>query len=438
MQNATQDSLRSDVIDGQRLTSAIFRDTSIYEREKHQVFSKNWLVLGHESQLPKHGSFVRTYMGEEPIILARDKQGEIRAHLNLCRHRAFEVCQEDHGTTERFQCPYHGWTYGVDGALLGVPGFRELYYGELDRGKHGLVPVPRVEFYKGLIFGNFDPDAEALSEHLGDMAWYLDTILDRREGGTELLGVQRWRIPANWKVVCENHCGDEYHIGFAHGSNFYGSDADFEGLVDQNQAMPLPLAREVCPKPGHGMGINIFPEDMSETDVAFAAANAHEGLAKYLESIRSEMEDRLGKERSRIFALHGLVYPNFGMVPTLNSVRVVHPRGPAHVEMWGYCIVDKAASPEVKAMMKTAAMATFGPSGTFEQDDSNNWASVTRTGARPISQKVQMNLQMGMGHETTHRSLPGKFGLTASEINQRNFYQRWADDMNQEVAQDGC
>jgi 3-phenylpropionate/trans-cinnamate dioxygenase alpha subunit len=408
--------------DGTWLKSEIFSDASLYELEKSRVFGRSWLLLGHVSQLPEPGSFLRTFMGEESVLVTRDRNGRIRAHLNACRHRGFQVCQEDRGTAHRFQCRYHGWTYGTDGTLIGVPGEESIYYREIDKRQWGLIPVAQVDTYKGLIFGNFNPDAPSLLEFLGDMAWYLDVILDRREGGTELLGPQRWRIAANWKVVAENHCGDEYHIGFAHGSVFPD--------LGSNRATPIPHAREIRPALGHGLGANIYPDEMKPQEwlsVGLGAYPPH--VYDYLLGVYDETERRLGTQRAHIGLIHGAVWPNFGMVPIINSLRIIQPRSVNEVEMWAYCLVDRDAPSDVKAWFASQTTRTFGPAGSFEQDDAANWAAVTRTSFGSQARKHVLNIQMGAGHEERSSRVPGELGLTASEINQRGFYMRWARDM---------
>jgi len=402
----------------------IFSDPALYELEKQRVFGRAWLLLGHESQLPRPGSFLRTYMGEESVLVTRDRSGRIRAHLNACRHRGFQVCQEDRGNASRFQCRYHGWTYDSEGSLVSVPGEESIYYKEIDKRQWGLVPVARVETYKGLIFGNFDPDAGTLEAFLGDMAWYLDIILDRREGGTELLGPHRWRVASNWKVVAENHCGDEYHIGFAHGSVFPPD-------LGANRATPLPYAREIRPALGHGLGVNIFPDEIAPEDFLrlSAGANYPPHVIDYLLGVQDEIVKRLGPQRARIGLIHGAVWPNFGMVPIVNSLRIIQPRGVGEVEMWSYCLVDRDAPPDVKAWLAAQSARTFGPAGSFEQDDAGNWAAVTRSSHGAEARKHRLNLQMGAGHEERSDRVPGELGMTASEINQRGFYLRWTHDM---------
>lgn len=413
--------------DGGWIRPEIFSDPDLYELEKRKVFGAAWLFLGHERQLPEPGSFLRTTMGEESVLVTRDRAGRVHAHLNACRHRGFEVCQEDRGTAHRFQCRYHGWVYGPDGGLIGVPGEESIYYREIDKRAWGLAPI-RTETYKGLIFGNFEPDAPSLLEFLGDMAWWLDVILDRREGGTVLLGPQRWRIASNWKVVAENHCGDEYHIGYAHGSVF--------GDLGPNRATPIPHAREVRPGLGHGFGANIYPDEMDPREWLMAGIGGvfPPNVQAYNLQVYEEMRQRLGEQRARIGLIHGAVWPNLGLVPILSTLRVIQPRGPGEVEMQSYCLIDRDAPPDVKAWLVAQSTRTFGPAGGFEQDDANNWAAVTRSSRGLQARKQPLNIQMGLGHEERSDRFPGELGLTASEINQRGFYLRWTRDM---FGQDG-
>ncbi len=395
----------------------IFTSDEVYRLEQERIFGRCWLLLGHECQLPEKGSFFRTHMGEEPVLVTRAGDGHIRAFLNLCRHRGAPLCHEDRGTAKSFHCRYHGWAYANDGKLLAAPGEKKLYYGELDKEEWGLVRVPRVETYRGLVFGNFDEGAVSLADYLGDMAFYLDVLLDRRAGGTELLGVQRWRIPANWKVVAENHVGDEYHVGFTHGSQL--------PKPIESRAAPIPRAREIRPELGHGIGVDFIPDDLSPGE----RGGFDEEINEYLQSIAAEMEARIGAERMRMFPIHGLVFPTFGLIPIVNSLRVVHPIGPNEVELWSYCLVDKEAPARVKELLIRATVSSFGPAGAFEQDDSANWTGVTRNTLGVQARKHKLNLAMGLGHEGHEAGLPGEVGLTASDINQRGFYLRWVQEM---------
>lgn len=185
----------------------LFVDESIYREELENIFTRAWLFIGHESQIPKPGDFFTSRMGEESVIMSRNKRGEINVFLNSCRHRGMKVCRYESGNTSLFTCPYHSWTYTTDGKLQGVPQYRTLYEGNLDREANSLVTVGKIANYKGTIWATWDKEAPEFLTYLGDAKAHLDQALDcrdGREGGSEVIGVHKWIFPANWKFAAEN------------------------------------------------------------------------------------------------------------------------------------------------------------------------------------------------------------------------------------------
>jgi phenylpropionate dioxygenase-like ring-hydroxylating dioxygenase large terminal subunit len=139
----------SDLVDVDRgiISREIFVNDEIYRQEQERIFARAWLLIGHDSQVPKPGDFFASSMGEESVILCRDAAGQIHVFLNSCRHRGMKVCRYDQGNTVEFLCPYHGWSYATDGALVGVPHARDAYGPQLDRSRWGLVEVSRMVNY---------------------------------------------------------------------------------------------------------------------------------------------------------------------------------------------------------------------------------------------------------------------------------------------------
>jgi nitrite reductase/ring-hydroxylating ferredoxin subunit len=167
---------------------SIFTDPDIFNLEMRAIFEGNWIYLAHESQLPRPHDFYTTTIGRQPIILMRNKAGEIGGFLNACPHRGATVCLSKRVNQKVLTCPYHGWSFNTDGTLVGVKGYASGAYPEsFDQLDHGLVRLPRLESYRGFLFGSLSPAVNDLTMHLGEARVFIDMLVDQAPQGLEVV-----------------------------------------------------------------------------------------------------------------------------------------------------------------------------------------------------------------------------------------------------------
>jgi len=196
--------------EAQTIPGPWYTDTEIAELERRTVFSRTWQMVGRVEQVAEAGQFITAEVAGEPIVVVRGSDGMLRAFFNVCRHHAAAVMTEPCGKVQRLQCPYHGWTYGLDGSLKGVPEFDGV--ANFDRAKNGLVPLS-VATWEKFVFVHLDPAPPSLAEYLGGMVerfkpLKLDTL--------HFAGRREWIIKCNWKVFVDNYLDGGYHVPYLH------------------------------------------------------------------------------------------------------------------------------------------------------------------------------------------------------------------------------
>lgn len=196
----------------------IFTNADLFELEMKHIFEGNWVYLAHESQLPNNNDYYTTHIGRQPVVVTRDKTGELHAVINACAHKGAMLCRRKHGNKGSFTCPFHGWTFSNAGKLLKVKDEKTTQYPEQfnTNGSHDLKRVPRFQNYRGFLFGSLNPDVVPLEEFLGETKVIIDQIVDQAPNGLEVLrGNSSYIYEGNWKLQMENGC-DGYHVSSVH------------------------------------------------------------------------------------------------------------------------------------------------------------------------------------------------------------------------------
>lgn len=261
-------------IDAERIVdNRTYVDPRVHELEIERIFDRCWLFVAHESEAPESGDYLTVDVAQTPVLVSRDRQGQIRAFHNVCRHRGARVVNDAQGHCSTFRCPYHFWTYSLEGDLVGIPG-EEAYDGTgFEKERFPLLPVS-CETVLGLVFVHLGPDPMPLTEWLGpEIIEWLEKPLGG--GGFQVFATSSDTLELNWKVFAEN-ARDGYHVPFVHpffrkasppgryhlyrnshavqelGMDFARIEPE---LAEQLQQVPLPNV-EV----GEGFVMNIFPD----------------------------------------------------------------------------------------------------------------------------------------------------------------------------------
>jgi phenylpropionate dioxygenase-like ring-hydroxylating dioxygenase large terminal subunit len=425
----------SDLIDLESgtLSRESFASEEIFKRELERVFVPAWSYVGHTSQLAKNGDFFLSRVGLEQVIVARDQNGEIGVLLNSCRHRGMPACRYDTGNAQSFTCSYHGWTYGLDGALTGVPKFQSRYQGRLDRDKWGLVRA-RVMIYFGSIWATFDDDVPSFEDYLGpDMRFYLRSLMQGPDGdddGYEVIGgIVKWQVPCNWKFGAENFAGDHYH-GYSHRS-VERLSVGLSGKTSRHNFANVKVARQPMsvadPKRGHTIRASVYAA-LAAYDVQEAAS---EEVNAYYLKCHEERQRRLG-DKSRLLIHGGVVFPNTHFNSAgRTTIGLWLPSSPSRTEVWRWLFVPKNAPAAVKDTLREYYLRYAGPAGMVEQDDMENWTAAQAGTQGVIARKYPFNYQLAMGLERSSRPdewLGDEVSITedVTEHNQRHFYAHWA------------
>ena len=206
-----------------RIPFGVYTRDELHRKELERFFYRgHWCYVGLEAEIPNPGDFKRTVVGERSVILVRDGDGAVQVVENVCAHRGMQFCRERHGHRKEFVCPYHQWSYTLQGDLQGVPFRRGVRsQGKVQGGmpadfnptEHGLTKL-KVATRGGVVFASFDHAIESFEDFVGPTVLaYFDRLFDGRR--LTILGYNRQRIPGNWKLMQEN-IKDPYHPGLLH------------------------------------------------------------------------------------------------------------------------------------------------------------------------------------------------------------------------------
>lgn len=400
----------------------VFVSDAVFEREMETMFSKCWIYVGHSSELRKPGDFQTRNVAGRPIIFVRDKEGEVRALLNTCRHRGAVVCREREGNARQFYCIYHGWSYHADGSLRNVPG-EDAYSRPFDRKKMGLTHVPRLEQYRDFWFVNFDADAVSLEEYLGRAKDYIDLVVDQSPSGKmEIIsGVQEYDMRANWKLLVENSV-DDYHLVSTH--------ATWLSYMRNSGVNITPPRGSNLLLPTKGAGIDLGNGHLTTDNPNFRGRPVAKWISIYgeeaiadIEGLRRELVERLGEARAARVAdtnRNLVIFPNLVINDGSSvTVRSFYPVGPDHMRITAWALGPVEETEAQRARRLHAFLTFYGPGG-FATPDDVAALELAQQGYSAWREVPWNDVSRGMTKADDNQ-------LDTDEGHLRVFWRRWAD-----------
>ncbi|MFM2004503.1 MAG: hypothetical protein RLZZ09_158 [Pseudomonadota bacterium] len=336
----------------------VYSDPSVYQQELEKIwYGAHWLYAGLECEIPNVGDFRTTTLGERPVIVVRSQPDEISVVENRCAHRGMKFCQERFGNRKDLLCPYHQWSYALNGDLQGVPFLRGVRRqggmpSDFDPKQNGLNRL-KVEVVNGVVWASFSDETPPFREYLGENFWkHYTRVYDGRK--LEILGYNRQRIPGNWKLMLEN-IKDPYHAGLLH--VFFVTFGLFR--ADQKSAVDIDSTGR--------HGILISSKGQKEVnDVTSDMRQFQDDLALKDPRIMDVVQEFPGEETVGMIT----IFPSVILQQQVNSLttRQIVPTGAGsfdfHWTHWTYA----DDSPEMKKRRLRQANL-FGPGGFVSADD---------------------------------------------------------------------
>ncbi len=409
------------MIQPDRARTTLYTDPALFEVEMKKVFESTWVWVAHVSEVAKPGDFKTTHVGLQPVIVVRDRKNVVHVHVNRCRHRAATVCEVSKGKTNSFVCPYHGWSYALDGTLRGVP-YEAGYDGQLAKADLPLLSL-RVEEYNGLIFASFKHDIEPLYDWLAGAKTWIDLFMKQSAGYPMMTqGEHKFRFPGNWKIQLENTT-DAYHFPLVHKSFLVAADEETGKMLDilNNGGFVEDLGN------GHSVMTMVPSLTDLEENLDAPIPDRYAALAAELALTHSDLEVR------RIVRAVGGTGFNLNLFPNLGCsaafFRVLQPISVNETEVRHVALGMEGGPPAANRARLRIHEFFQGPMGFGSPDDAEVWDRVQH-GAQGGSD-LWLMLNRGLSHEEVLPDGHRRSDVSA-ETGMRAAYGQWKRQMEAE------
>ena len=420
-----------ELVRGHAVHRAAYVDPAVFALEEERIFRRAWLYVAHESEVPQPGDYVLSRLGPEEVIVVRNEANEIVLLHNRCAHRGARVVTARKGNLRHFRCPYHAWTYRLDGSLIGVP----LAEGYGETLSLGLTPVARVASYRGFVFGSHAAEGPSLPDFLGGLASAFDNMVERAPAGrlTRFGGALRLEYRGNWKMFMENAV-DLVHPGFVHKSSVeaarqHPEALQADGLAQQGaqmflaNGMPGPQWSEV---PLHAYpGGHVYMGGFYRKGVI-----APERDDPVFERYRRLLVERHGEAKAAavlaVDRFNNLVWPTLSLNARFAAVRRVQPLAADRTVVEVQCFRLDGAPEEMHELTLQFVNLAASPASLVASDD----LEIFERCQRGLEGAAGDWIDMRRGVLADARQADGSIvGAGTSELAIRNQFAAWSKYM---------
>jgi benzoate/toluate 1,2-dioxygenase alpha subunit len=427
------------LVEPDRVHRDVYIDAEVFQLEMERLWARSWVYVGHTSQFPSEGDYLTLDVAGQPLIVLRQADGTMRLLINRCAHKGSKLLGDASGNAGKtLRCPYHAWTYRLDGSIVNIP-LKQGYDGSRlaeTEAYRGLTIVKNVETYRGFVFVRLSSEGLSFREYFGDSLSSIDNLADRSpEGELEIVGgCLRYLHNCNWKMFVEN-LNDTMHPMIAHASSAGTAKKLWEGKPAD---APKPMAIEqIAPfasdyKFFDDMGVRVYPHGHSFSGVHFSIHSSYASLGDY----EALMKQAYGEERARQIlgtVRHNTVYyPSLTIKGAIQSIRVARPLAADKtlIESWTFRL--KGAPEILLHRTVTYNRLINSPMSVVGHDDLHCYRSIQEGLAGDGNEWVSLHRNFDAAEST---ALDERGELTCngtSDISMRNQFRAWRELMRQQ------
>ncbi|MEY2617626.1 MAG: hypothetical protein RL522_628 [Pseudomonadota bacterium] len=420
------------LVEDDRVHRDLYTSPELFALEQEHLFANTWNFVGHASQVPKVGDYVMVTIAGRPLLMVRQADGSVGVLHNRCAHKGAQLVSAPTGNVGRiFRCPYHSWTYKLDGSPVAVPlraGYEGTRLASSESGA-GLEALRHVATYRDFVFARLNDVGPRFEDYCGPMLRIIDLLVDRSPSGRLQVagGCVRTVVRCNWKMYVEN-INDTVHPLSTHESATTAAKAVW---ASQPEDAPKPMAMEqILPfAAGHdffdGMGGRIHPNGHSVLGIHFSLHSAYGALGDYEQALRQALGEARATEVLQRSPQNAFIFPSVSLKSSPQAIRVIRPLAADRtvVEAWSF---RAEGSPDLMLQRAlTYNRLVFSPMSVVAHDDLHLFESAQKGLVAGRNDWVSLH----RGHRAGEFDTPTQDVNGTNEILIRNQFRAWAQYM---------